>query len=114
MELQYDPDVLRSQDRDAQLETMEAWFRSMFEDPAQRTPYESREGGYIWIWGGPYDAADQLHSEFDGVVPDQVIDELADELSGECPEWAPTERPGDYDEGLFDAISSNVLARQSL
>lgn len=100
--------------REEQLEEMEAWFRTMYEDPAERTPYESREGGYIWIWGGPYDAGDVLYSQYGGTVPDDVIDELADKLSGECPEWAPTEQPGDYDEGLFEAISSNVAARQSL
>ena len=31
-----------------------------FEDPANETPYESSEGGYIYIWGGPYDALEQL------------------------------------------------------
>ena len=111
---EYDSDILRTEDRTAQLEVMEEWFRSVFEDPAERTPYESREGGYIWIWGGPHNAADELSEEFSGIVPDDVIDELAEKLSEECLEWAPTERPGDYDEGLFEAISSNVLARQSL
>lgn len=32
-----------------QMEYMEEWFRQRYEDPAQRTPYESAEGGYIWI-----------------------------------------------------------------
>jgi len=57
MEFAYDPDELLNKDRDAQLETMEVWFRSMYEDPAERTPYESREGGYIevvWLfWTAP-------------------------------------------------------------
>lgn len=114
MEFAYDPDELLNKDRDAQLETMEVWFRSMYEDPAERTPYESREGGYIWIWGGPYDAACQLRAEFEGIVSDDIIEELADRLSGECPGWAPTERLGDSDEGLYEAISSNVAARKSL
>jgi hypothetical protein len=101
---------LMSLSREKQLEEMEAWFRSMYEDPAERTPYESREGGYIWIWGGPYDAATELIGQYGGIVPDDVINELVDKLSGECIEWAPTEQPGDYDEGLFEAISSNVAA----
>ena len=37
-------------------ELMIEWFNQNFEDPAERTPYESAEGGYQWIWGGPYDA----------------------------------------------------------
>jgi hypothetical protein len=114
MEDHYKPDSLREESKDVQLETMEAWFRTMFEDPVERTPYESREGGYVWIWGGPYEAADELYGKFGGIVPDEVIDELAGKLDGECPEWAPTERPGDYDEGLFEAISSNAVARRTL
>ena len=31
---------------------MRQWFSNNFEDPAQSLPYESREGGYIWIDGG--------------------------------------------------------------
>jgi len=110
----YDPETLRSTAREQQLETMEAWFRTRYEDPAEHMPYESREGGYLWIWGGPYDAEDELRSEFEGTVPEDVIEELASTLSDECPEWAPIERLGDYDEGLYEAVSSNALARQTL
>ncbi len=34
--------------REEQIETMRAWFLENFEDPVERTPYESREGGYIY------------------------------------------------------------------
>lgn len=98
-------DALREADRATQLDVMENWFRQNFEDPAERTPYESREGGYIWIWGGPYDARDELHSEFDGIVPDDVIDELADDLEGEGWEWAPTPSPEDYDNSLIEDLA---------
>src|SRR5437773_11425536 len=110
----YDPETLRSASREQQLETMEAWFRTRYEDPVERTPHQSSEGGYIWIWGGPYDAEEELCSEFEGIVPEDVIEELASTLSDECWEWAPTEQPGDYDEGLYEAVSSNALARQTL
>lgn len=30
-------------------------------------------------------------------MPDEVIEELTDELEGECSEWAPTPSPDDYD-----------------
>lgn len=46
--------------REEQIETMRAWFLESYEDPVERTPYESREGGYIYIWGGPYYAHDEL------------------------------------------------------
>ena len=97
---------LSKADRKTQLDVMEAWFRQHYEDPAERTPYESAEGGYIWIWGGPYYAREELESEFAGIVPDDVIDELVDKLEQECIEWAPTTNADDYDEYLLDDIAS--------
>ena len=98
-------DALRNAHRSTQRDILETWFRQYFEDPAQRTPYESKEGGYIWIWGGPYDAREQLEREFSGVVPDDLIEELADELENECFLWAPTPSADNYDQ-LLDDISS--------
>ena len=34
-------------------EVILSWFHTFFEDPAQETPYIGREGGYLYIWGGP-------------------------------------------------------------
>ena len=48
---------------------MEAWFRFRFEDPAHNTPYDSAEGGYIWVSGGPYGAREQIEEQFLGIVP---------------------------------------------
>lgn len=98
-------EALRDADRDTQLEVMEHWFRELFEDPAERTPYESAEGGYIWIWGGPYDAREELATEFGDLVPDDAIDELAEDLEGECPQWAPTPSPEDYDNALIEDLA---------
>lgn len=98
-------DALRDADRETQLDVMETWFRQRFEDPAERTPYESAEGGYIWIWGGPYDAREKLEAEFSGVIPDNVIEELADDLGQECWQWAPTPSREDYDNYLVEDIA---------
>jgi hypothetical protein len=96
---------LRDADRDTQLEVIEYWFRERFEDPAERTPYESAEGGYIWIWGGPYDAREELEGAFGDIVPEDVIDELVDKLEGECFQWAPTPSPDDYDNALIEDLA---------
>ena len=102
-------DDVRESDRDTQLDVMETWFRQRFEDPAERTPYESAEGGYIWIHGGPYDAREELEPEFSGIVPDELINELADDLERECWQWAPTPSPEDYDEYLVQDSSVRTL-----
>src|SRR5450631_3948210 len=110
----YDPTTLGAARPEEQTRIMEAWFRARYEDPAFRTPYESAEGGYIWISGGPYDAREQLEEEFGGIVTDEVIEELVDKLSGESLEWAPVPRPDDYDFELYEAVRENDKAAATL
>lgn len=78
------------------LELMEAWFRHRYEDPVHRTPYESAEGGYQYIYGGPYSARDEL-SEFEGLAPEALIEEVVDTLEQETTEWTETPDEDDYE-----------------
>ena len=87
---------LRRLGRARQLEYMTYWFNSMFEDPSNNTPYNSGEGGFLYLWGGPYDANDQLSGEFGGVVPDERIEEVVEIVQEDgLYEWAPA--PGHPD-----------------
>lgn len=89
----------RRMSREAQREVMLEWFAANYEDPAERTPYESREGGYQWIWGGPYDASEEIRDQFEGLTSEKVIFEVIDEIQKDgLIEWAPTPRQSDYDE----------------
>jgi DNA-binding MarR family transcriptional regulator len=93
-----DDDELRLADRDQQIELMREWFLSRYCDPANETPYESAEGGYIWIWGGPYYAEEELQERFAGVVDDETIEALADDLNSDgIYEWAPIRSDDDSD-----------------
>lgn len=65
---------------------MIAWFTSNYEDPAQHVPYETREGGYQYYLGGPYDALDELSREYPDAHPDD-IEEAADTLEDLGGEW---------------------------
>lgn len=98
-----EPEAVARLGRHEQLEAMEEWFRSKFESPCERTPYE---GEWVWTWGGPYDARDELASRYDEYVDEHVIEELAERLSGENFEWAPVESIEDYDPDLVAAIGS--------
>jgi hypothetical protein len=51
------------------IEAMVGWFLTNYEDPANSTPYESAEGGYQYIWGGPYDANIEIGDKFAGLFP---------------------------------------------
>ena len=101
-------DELADLDRDLQLDVMRHWFFRYFEDPAESTPHDSREGGYIWIWGGPYDAADELQHEFDGVVDDDVVAELVGELEPLGHFWAPTPEHPSLENAFVDVLASSV------
>lgn len=97
------PSQLKRLGRAKQRDYVIHWFEQNFEDPAHETPYESREGGYQYIWGGPYDAADELHSEFHNVVSEMVINEAVEEVErGGMLYWAPTsahpDRQHDHDD----------------
>ncbi len=74
--------------RNKQKEIMRDWFFSKYENPAEECPYDGREGGYQYIYGGPYDTEDILKNEYSSVFPEGVIDELIDELNYECTEWS--------------------------
>jgi len=101
-------DELATESPDEQYAVMGTWFRERFENPAERTPYETAEGGYIWIWGGPYDAEEELTEEFEGYVPTEVIERLASDLSDESPEWAPVATADDYDFELDERVRANL------
>lgn len=80
-------------------EGMLQWFSQNYEDPAENTPYESAEGGYQYIWGGPYEARDELYVQFGGIVPEQLIEEVAQEIERHGSfHWVPVQKGGDPDE----------------
>lgn len=82
---------------------MVEWFFQNFEDPAERLPHESAEGGYQWIWGGPADAEDEIRGQFEGFVPESLIKDVVDEIQADgLYEWSPVPGPDDYGPGQDD------------
>lgn len=80
-------------ERREQIAYMIHWFHEMFEDPANETPYESREGGYQYIWGGPYDAREELFEEFSHIVPEEAIEDTISQVESDgIFYWAPSSR----------------------
>lgn len=68
------------------VDQMVEWFKSGYMDPANGVPFDSREGGYIYVGGGPYDALDVLSQEYPDALPDELED-AATELEHESTEW---------------------------
>ena len=104
-----DDDWLRAADPDDQRTAMREWFLVRFCDPAEETPYNGWEGGYLYIHGGPFDPADELPERFSDVVDAELIDEVVEELHdlhGDA--WAPIRRDDIYDEEFGVEIDGSV------
>lgn len=67
------------------------WFHHFYWDPANDLPYESREGGYQWIYGGPYEAREVLGDEFGSNVEHELIELAVEEIESDgLTEWSPS------------------------
>lgn len=79
-------------------EAMRTWFVTRYRDPANDTPYNSEEGGYLYIHGGPYDAAEQLYGRFGDLFIDKAVRAVVDDVESDgILEWAPIHTEPDYD-----------------
>jgi hypothetical protein len=83
---------------------MKAWFYENYEDPVNCLPYESAEGGYQYIYGGPYEPSEVLQDEFGGFVPDNLIEKLASDLSDISFEWSGNPDLYPPDDYLYESV----------
>lgn len=89
--------------RASKVEFMVAWFLEHFEDPAEKTPYESAEGGYQWIWGGPYNADEEIQDIFSEVADFDTMQQAVEEIQKDgLYDWAPIETGNDIPEDEED------------
>jgi len=62
------------------------WFFSNYKDPAEGVPYESREGGYQYFLGGPYEAEEEIYGEFPD-IDEETLREAVDIIEADGYEW---------------------------
>jgi hypothetical protein len=105
-DLSFTKSELRAAHPDIQARVMKSWFLNNYVDPVHNSPYDSEEGGYIFIWGGPFNPNSELESEFGRLVSLDVIERIASELNGECTQW--TKAPSAPDEQLSSAVEANT------
>ena len=75
-----------------QVAHMVGWFRRMYEHPVNQTPYDGEDGKYVYVWGGPFDAHDELFDEFGDPVSDEAVHAAVSEVERDgTSEWAPTD-----------------------
>ena len=98
---------------------LKTWYLAMFEDPQNETPYAPKDSesdsNYVYPWGGPYNARDELFDHFSGIVPDVLLVEVAEELENQTGihEWAPGQKHPDHVrasvEALFDQSADPLV-----
>jgi hypothetical protein len=81
-------------------EIMKQWFLKRYCDPIQNTPYDSGEGGYQYIFGGPFIALEILNDQFSDLVSEEIISELTREIEEEFEvyDWVYTDEFLHYQE----------------
>ncbi len=86
----------------SRIDSLVEWFHERYEDPAQRLPYISKEGGYQWIYGGPYDAREVLADNFPK-ESEEIIEAAVEEIESDgLTDWAPVSKPEDYGEDYYE------------
>ncbi|HHT8966433.1 TPA: HEPN domain-containing protein [Burkholderia cenocepacia] len=82
------------------------WFLERYEDPANETPWDSEDGEYVFVWGGPYDPNDEIQARFGGIVEYSVMADVISDLHMKVGhEWAPIEHEGvDYEDYLLEWV----------
>jgi hypothetical protein len=83
------PPDIRGKDHSAAVDLMVHWFFQNFEDPVLTTPWD--EGEYVFIWGGPYYARDEIEYAFGNVASEQLIEEVTNKIEEDGFEWAPSD-----------------------
>jgi hypothetical protein len=86
--LEYELDDIKKLKKDAQIQIMKNWFLSNYQNPEGEIPYDKEEGDYVYIYGGPYDAREELNDQFGDYVDESIIEELVEELENDCYEWS--------------------------
>jgi hypothetical protein len=84
------PDDFKGMSIEDAVEKIKDWFLENFEDPVHSTPYISAEGGYQYIWGGPYNTKDIVENIFADSASQELIDAALEEIESESDVWVPS------------------------
>lgn len=111
--LKANPTLTARTTKSRMVEQLVEWFRQYHEDPANETPYNGREGGYLYIHGGPYSAEEELRDNFEDIVSEEAIMEAVDEIQEDGTwEWAPSSqhpaKMASYDEAMAEHDQEEV------
>lgn len=104
-------DQIEDMSPNEKVDLMVDWFKHQFEDPQNDTPYVKDHGGYLYLWGGPFDASDQIQAEFSNAVDFDTMMLAVDRVQDDgVVEWVPQaggdfyEHPEDEEDGVATGV----------
>jgi hypothetical protein len=107
--LEIDDEWLTKAKISEQAEAMKAWFLARYCDPAEETPYNSREGGYLFVHGGPYDPREEISERFSVFASAEAIGAVTEELISQVGDsWAPIH--WGYEDEYDEAFDVELIA----
>jgi hypothetical protein len=115
------PDIKGKSEFEA-IEAMVGWFNANFEDPAEATPYDSAEGGYQYIWGGPCDANEELEQAFydalgkafDEATAAKLIRAAVAEVEKDGYDWVPSQSRMQSEEPADELVAAKLKLKAVL
>jgi hypothetical protein len=82
-----DPPDVREVAYDAVVSAMTRWFYTNFESPECNMPRE--DGEFVFVWGGPYDAREEINNAFGATANERTIEEAIKQIENVGTVWAP-------------------------
>ncbi len=76
------------------IDRIKIWFFTNYDDPANFLPYDSREDGYQYLFGGPYDLRDLIFSKYGDDYPERLLNKVIEDIEEEYGhiDWAMKDR----------------------
>lgn len=107
-------DDVKGMSTEEQVDMIVDWFNYHFEDPQNDTPYNKDLGGYVFLWGGPFDANETIQDFFSDAVDFDTMMLAVDHIQRDGTlDWAPTTR-GDFYEHPDEEIEEEELTLDTL
>jgi hypothetical protein len=72
---------------DSRKQEMYDWFHQRFMEPEAGNFAEGGLDRHMHFCGEVYCAGEVIHSNFCGIFPDKIIDEVVKDLESECSKW---------------------------
>lgn len=88
---------------DAEME-MEDWFYENYDNPVNFLPDETGEGGYQYLYGGPYELDEILYEQFGEKYSNYYIQNVIENLESEHGDIAWGKKPSENNEYVDDYV----------